>query len=682
MEKKELLSYKPGVILQGVYKSYGRFGFLLTDEEHEDVYISDRDHLNAVNNDTVEIITKKSDTGRHNSEGLVRKVLERANDVFVCTYEMLQGGGEAVPIDEKVGMVIEIPEEQEMGAVTGARVMVEVTKWPGQWTDAEGRVTEIIGYEGDRGIDIDIIVAQHRLPHIFSEELMKEADSLPRDILPEEGVRDFRDTPIVTIDGPDSKDLDDAVYCRRKENGHFELGVHIADVSRYVVKGSLLDEEAYERGTSVYLADRVIPMLPFRLSNDLCSLNHDEDRYAMSCIMDVAPDGSVNTEIITPSLVRVARRCNYPEINKAFEEDVAPEDLRVHLPMLKELKECASALRQNRTRRGALDFDFPEYKVVLDEDGTPLRIEKRIRGDAEKMIEDAMIAANEAVARFLAETGHTSVYRVHDHPDAEKLNSLKRLIAIMGLSIHLPEDPEPKDIQKLLTAVKGEDVEAVVQVMTLRSLPQACYSTDNSGHFGIASECYTHFTSPIRRYPDLMVHRLIRQALHDELNKSQRKKQTEFLIRAAEHCSETEQNATETERDVDDLKMTEYMVPFVGEPFEARVTGITRFGIFVGLDNGVEGLIHIDSMDDDEYIYQEDTMTMTGRFSGNVYSMGMPVRVTLVKADKERREVDFILGEIHSPLNLGKKTRSSSKSHSKKKDKKGKEKKRKGARGR
>lgn len=673
-EKKTLLSYKPGTILQGVYKSYGRFGFLITDDDHEDVYISDRDHLNAVNNDTVEVKTMKSETGRHNTEGRVMKVLERANDTFVCTYEMLKDGGEAVPIDEKVDMYIEIPEGQEMDATTGARVIVEVTRWPGEWTDAEGRVTEVIGYKGDKGLDIDIIVAQHRLPHEFSEKLLDEAENLPRDIRMEKGLTDFRALPIVTIDGPDSKDLDDAVYCEKKANGHFELSVHIADVSRYVTKGSLLDDEAYRRGTSVYLADRVIPMLPFQLSNDLCSLNHDEDRYAMSCVMDVSPDGKVKTELVTPSIVRVARRCNYPEINKAFHEGIMPEDLSHFMPMLQDLKECADALRTDRTRRGALDFDFPEYKVILDEEGTPLRIEKRIRSDAEKMIEDAMIAANEAVARFLEKTGHTSIYRVHEHPDEEKLNSLKRLIAIMGLNLSIPKDPEPKDIQKLLETVKGEDIEAVVQVMTLRSLPQACYSTENAGHFGIASECYTHFTSPIRRYPDLMVHRLIRQAISDGLSKAELKKQTEFLLRAADHCSETEQNATDTERDVDDLKMTEYMVPFVGEPFDAHVTGITRFGVFVGLDNGVEGLVHIDSMDDDEYMYQEDTMTLKGRFSGTTYAMGMPVRVTLVKADKERREVDFIMGEIHSPLNLEKKTRSSSKSksHSKKKMKKGK----------
>lgn len=667
-QEKKLLSYKPGVILQGVYKSYGtRFGFLLTDDEHEDIYIAEADRLNAVNNDTVEVKTMKSRTGRHSTEGKIIRVVERADTSFVCTYEMTRDGGEAIPVDEKINMVIQIPEGQEMDAVTGARVVAEVTEWPGEWTDAKGKVTELIGYEGDKGVDIDIIIAQHKLPHVFSDELMEEANHLSRDIHPGEGVADFRDQPIVTIDGADSKDLDDAVYCVRKENGHFELGVHIADVSRYVRRGTLLDKEAYRRGTSVYLADRVIPMLPFQLSNDLCSLNHDEDRYAMSCIMDVAPDGTVKKERITPSVVRVARRCNYAEINQAFKEDVASDDLRIHLPMLRDLKACADALRKNRTKRGALDFDFPEYKVILDEEGKPLRIEKRMRGEAEMMIEDAMIAANETVARFLRDTGHTSVYRVHDHPDEEKLNALKRLIMIMGLPIQIPKDPEPKDIQKLLEEVKGQDIEAVIQVMTLRSLPQACYSTENNGHFGIASECYTHFTSPIRRYPDLMVHRLIRQALSEELTKAEWKRQTEFLVRAADHCSEAEQNATQTERDVTDLKMTEYMVPFVGEPFEARITGITRFGIFVGLDNGVEGLIHIDTMEDDEYIYQEDTMTLQGRFSGKTYAMGMPLRVTLVRADKEKKEVDFIIGEIHSPLNLEKKTRSGSKSHAKRK---------------
>lgn len=667
-QEKKLLSYKQGVILQGVYKSYGtRFGFLLTDDEHEDIYIAEADRLNAVNNDTVEVKTMKSRTGRHSTEGKIIRVVERADTSFVCTYEMTRDGGEAIPVDEKINMVIQIPEGQEMDAVTGARVVAEVTEWPGEWTDAKGKVTELIGYEGDKGVDIDIIIAQHKLPHVFSDELMEEANHLSRDIHPGEGVADFRDQPIVTIDGADSKDLDDAVYCVRKENGHFELGVHIADVSRYVRRGTLLDKEAYRRGTSVYLADRVIPMLPFQLSNDLCSLNHDEDRYAMSCIMDVAPDGTVKKERITPSVVRVARRCNYAEINQAFKEDVASDDLRIHLPMLRDLKACADALRKNRTKRGALDFDFPEYKVILDEEGKPLRIEKRMRGEAEMMIEDAMIAANETVARFLRDTGHTSVYRVHDHPDEEKLNALKRLIMIMGLPIQIPKDPEPKDIQKLLEEVKGQDIEAVIQVMTLRSLPQACYSTENNGHFGIASECYTHFTSPIRRYPDLMVHRLIRQALSEELTKAEWKRQTEFLVRAADHCSEAEQNATQTERDVTDLKMTEYMVPFVGEPFEARITGITRFGIFVGLDNGVEGLIHIDTMEDDEYIYQEDTMTLQGRFSGKTYAMGMPLRVTLVRADKEKKEVDFIMGEIHSPLNLEKKTRSGSKSHAKRK---------------
>lgn len=655
MEEQKKLTYRPGTIVEGVYRAYSEyFGFVLTDEEHEDIYVSSKDAGSAVNGDTVEVETMISKTGRHSTEGRIINVLERANKTVVGTYEMTKDGGDVLPLDEKINMLVEIPMGEEMGAVTGARVVVEVTKWPGRWTNAEGRVTEILGYKGDKGLDIDIIVAEHKIPHVFSQKVMNEAQHLSRDIHPEPEIMDFRNQHLVTIDGADSKDLDDAVYCEKRPNGHYMLGVHIADVSRYVKPGSPLDEEAYRRGNSVYLADRVIPMLPFELSNDLCSLNHDEDRYAMSCIMDVAPDGKVTTEKITPSIIRVKRRCNYEEINKAFDEDIAPEDLRELLPMLKDLDDCARLLRQERHNRGALEFDFPEYKVILDEDGKPLRIVKRNRGEAERMIEDAMIAANEAVARFLTRDGFTSIYRVHDKPNTDKLEALKHLAAIIGYPLHLPEEVQPRDLQQLLEKVKGSEVEQVIEVMTLRSLATACYSTDNVGHFGIASTCYTHFTSPIRRYSDLLVHRLIRQQLGRKLTKQAEEKQAAFLMKASEHISLTEQNAVDAERETTSLKMTEYMEPFVGEPFDAHVTGVTKFGLFVGLDNGVEGLIHVSTMEDDEYLYNEETMTLTGRFNGKQYSLGMPVRVTLVRADKDKQEVDFIMGEIHSPLNLEK----------------------------
>lgn len=655
MEEQKKLTYRPGTIVEGVYRAYSEyFGFVLTDEEHEDIYVSSKDAGSAVNGDTVEVETMVSKTGRHSTEGRIINVLERANKTVVGTYEMTKDGGDVLPLDEKINMLVEIPMGEEMGAVTGARVVVEVTKWPGRWTNAEGRVTEILGYKGDKGLDIDIIVAEHKIPHVFSQKVMNEAQHLSRDIHPEPEIMDFRNQHLVTIDGADSKDLDDAVYCEKRPNGHYMLGVHIADVSRYVKPGSPLDEEAYRRGNSVYLADRVIPMLPFELSNDLCSLNHDEDRYAMSCIMDVAPDGKVTTEKITPSIIRVKRRCNYEEINKAFDEDIAPEDLRELLPMLKDLDDCARLLRQERHNRGALEFDFPEYKVILDEDGKPLRIVKRNRGEAERMIEDAMIAANEAVARFLTRDGFTSIYRVHDKPNTDKLEALKHLAEIIGYPLHLPEEVQPRDLQQLLEKVKGTEVEQVIEVMTLRSLATACYSTDNVGHFGIASTCYTHFTSPIRRYSDLLVHRLIRQQLGRRLTKQAEEKQAAFLMKAAEHISLTEQNAVDAERETTSLKMTEYMEPFVGEPFDAHITGVTKFGLFVGLDNGVEGLIHVSTMEDDEYLYNEETMTLTGRFNGKKYSLGMPVRVTLVRADKDKREVDFIMGEIHSPLNLEK----------------------------
>ena len=656
--QKQLLGYKDGTILQGIYRCNGKdFGFLLTDEEHMDIFISDENRKSALNGDLVEVVVHKDYFGRHDTEGVVSRIVERATTRFVCTYRMTEDGGLGFPIDERVRMTLYIPKGNGLGAVTGARVIVEVISWPlDPYDDGVGKITEIIGYEGDKGLDIDLIIAQHNLPHKFPKEVLDYAHSLPKEIEWEKGLLDFRNLPLVTIDGPDSKDLDDAVYCEKKENGHYELGVHIADVSRYVKKGTSLDDEAYLRGTSVYLADRVIPMLPEVLSNDLCSLNAGVERYAMSCLMDVAPDGKVTTKKIGPSIIKVGRRCTYPEINQVFDEGIASEELKYYLPMLEDLKQCAWILRKDRERRGALSFEFPEYKVVLDPEGVPLRIETRIRKEAERIIEDAMIAANEAVARFLEETGHTSVYRIHEHPDEMKLDSLKKLMAIMGVPLRIPDDPEPMDIQKLLEEVKGKDFEAVAQTMTLRSLPQACYSTENHGHFGIASECYTHFTSPIRRYPDLMVHRLIRQAISDTLSKSERNKQTEFLMRAVEHCSNTEQNATQTERDVTDLKMAEYMEPFIGEVFEGSITGVTRFGIFVGLPNGVEGLVHIDSMMDDDYMYQEDTIRLVGRFSANTYMMGQTVKVTLVRVDKERREIDFVLGETKNPLELSRKS--------------------------
>lgn len=664
---EKLLTYKPGTILQGTYKAYGnRFGFVLTDEKYEDIYIAEKDAGSAVNNDIVEVEIMKSKTGRHSTEGRIIHVITRANTTVVGTYEMTRYGGEVIPVDEKINMLIEIPSGQECQAVTGARVVVEVTKWPGRYTNAEGKIIEIIGYKGDKGLDIDIIVAQHKIPHVFNTDVMKEAAALCQDIFLEKNMADFRVQELVTIDGSDSKDLDDAIYCELKDNGHYRLGVHIADVSRYVKPRSALDKEAYQRGNSVYLADRVIPMLPFELSNDLCSLNEGKERYAISCIMDVDPNGIVTLEKITPSIIKVARRCTYPEINQAFDEGIVSDGLQKFLPMLTVFKECTHLLRKRREGRGALTFDFPEYKVALDEKGAPLRIIKRERGEAERMIEDAMIAANETVASFITRENFTAVYRVHDQPNQEKLDILRQMINVLGINIKIPADVKPKDMQQLLEFVKGKDIAAVIEVMALRSLPQACYSTENVGHFGIASSCYTHFTSPIRRYSDLLVHRLIKQLLYKKLRKSEQEKQMEFLKKAVDHISMTEQNATDAERETTELKMTEYMEPFVGEPFDAHITGVTKFGVFVGLENGVEGLVHISTMDDDEYVYNEESMQLTGRFNGVQYSLGMPVRVTLIKADKDKHEIDFIMGEIHSPLQLEKSNRKKKKPHSKK----------------
>ena len=653
MERKILKVYKPGAIVEGIYQSCGdKFGFLITDEFHEDVYISKSDRLNALNGDTIEVKIIFSYYGRHRNEGAVKRIIARANDTFTGTFKKTRFGGEVEPLDAKIPIIIDVLDGDTKNAQTGQRVTVKIDRWPGRRSNAQGVITEILGYEGDAGVDIDTIIAEHRLPHIFGNKVLEEANSLSEKIIPERNIEDYRNLQLITIDGADSKDLDDAVHCEKTENGNFILGVHIADVSRYVKKAGELDKEAYKRGTSVYLSDRVIPMLPFKLSNDLCSLNANKDRYAVSCIMEVTREGKIKTKKITPSIIRVSRRCTYPEINQIFEENIISEELKPFVPMLSDFRECTEILRKERIQRGALEFDFPEYKVILDKEGKPLRIEKRIRGISERMIEDAMIAANETVARFLKKTGNTSVYRIHEIPDNDKIKNLRKLMEVCAIPIKIPEKVQPEDLQKLLRYVKDKDIEYAIQAMTLRSLQQARYSTENEGHFGIASTCYTHFTSPIRRYPDLMVHRLIKDALTKQKSKSEREKETEFLVKAVEHCSETEQNATQTERDVTDLKITEYMTAFVGEPFDAQITGVTSFGIFVGLENGAEGLVHVNDMEDDEYVYMEDTMLLKGKYSGKTYHLGMPLKVTLVKADTEKKELDFIIGELKSPLDM------------------------------
>ena len=429
----------------------------------------------------------------------------------------------------------------------------------------------------------------------------------------------------------------------------------------YVLSVQAIHNQPKKRGTSVYLVDRVVPMLPEVLSNGICSLNAHEDRYAMTCMMEIDKDGKVVNYRIRPSIIHVGRRCSYKEVYKALEENIIPHDLQDFMPMLHDLAEISKILNRMRRRRGALDFDFPEYKVLLDHDGTPLRIVKRDRTMAERLIEECMLIANETVATHLKNTHRTSVYRIHENPSEEKLDLFQKVLNYLGQNLVLSADGvTPRDFQKILDVVKGQDIEQVAQIMTLRSMQQAKYSINNVGHFGLASTCYTHFTSPIRRYPDLMVHRLLKADMHWKNGYSKRDVDEAFLAGAVEHSSIQEQVATEAERDTVDLKKTQYMVPFVGEVFEGTISSITSFGMFVELENGIDGLVHMSMMNDDYYFFDEEHFVLVGKRTGKTYHLGEKVTVTLVKADVEKKQIDFVLGEVNNLMAIQEQLRSGS----------------------
>ena len=638
----------------GIYKGYRKsFGFVITGPDEEDVYIAECNKGTAMHNDKVRVRIIKSKDSRHKREGVITSVLERANETVVGTYDRQRNFGFVIPDDERLGTDIFVDLQHTLDARSGAKVLVKIMKWPDGDKKPEGMIIEVLGYKGDIGLDINCIMAEHHIPFSFPENVIKASKHIDMTIHDDSNRWDLRHIPMVTIDGEDAKDLDDAVSGRKLDNGNYELGVHIADVSHYVESQKAIDKEAYDRGTSVYLVDRVIPMLPESLSNGICSLNAGEDRYAMTCMMEINQAGKVVDYHIQPSIIHVNRRCSYKEVYKALAEDIIPEDLLPLMPMLKDLACIAENLRAMRYRRGALDFDFPEYKVLLDHDGTPLRIVKRERTLAERLIEECMLIANETVAIHLKNTHRPSVYRIHEVPSDEKMELFQKVLNYLGQNIRFNgETLEPRQFQYILDTVKGTDIEQVTQIMTLRSMQQAKYSTDNVGHFGLASTCYTHFTSPIRRYPDLMVHRLLKADMNWRNGYSKRDTTAEFLVRAAEHSSLKEQDAVSAERDTVDLKKTQYMVPFIGEVFEGTISSITSFGMFVELENGIDGLVHMSMMTDDYYFYDEEHFVLVGKRTGKIYRLGETVTVTLVKADVEKRQIDFVLGEVDNLMKI------------------------------
>ena len=631
--------------LEGIFNAHPKgFGFVTIEGENEDIFIPEMKTAGVLHMDKVQVVISPSITGKR-KEGTVVKVVERGIKELVCTYEQSKNFGFAVPDNQKFLQDIFIPIERSKGAVSGHKVVVEITKYGTEDKNPEGKVIEILGHINDPGVDILSIVRAYDLPMEFSEKIMNQVERVSNEVSEADmvGRMDFRNTRMVTIDGEDAKDLDDAVSLH-KEGENYILGVHIADVTNYVQEHSALDVEALKRGTSVYLVDRVIPMLPHKLSNGICSLNAGENRLALSCIMTINPKGEVIDHTIAETVIRVDTRMSYTSVKKILEDKDAEEieKYKELVPMFEEMRELADILRKKRMKRGSIDFDFPETKVILDKEGKPIEICPYDRNVATKIIEDFMLIANETVATDYFWQEIPFVYRTHDRPDSEKIKKLSTFINNFGYTLHIGTDEiHPKELQKLLMKIEGSEEEALISRLTLRSMKQAKYTTMNTGHFGLAANHYCHFTSPIRRYPDLQIHRIIKENLRGRLNQKRLEHYEKILEEVCKQSSTTERRAEEAERETIKLKKVEYMQAHIGEIFEGVISGIMEWGFFVELPNTVEGLVRITSLQDDYYHFIEDSYELVGEWSNKRYKLGQKVKVCVQNADKIMRTIDF-----------------------------------------
>ena len=580
------------------------------------------------------------------------KIAERGTAKIVGLYQVAKGKhyGFVIPDNQRFLQDIFVPEERAKGAVDGHKVVVELTSYGSDNAKPEGRIVEILGHVNDPGVDIMSIVKSYDLPVEFPEKVMNQAERVPEEVSDADmaGRKDLREWVMVTIDGEDAKDLDDAVSLTRTEDGkNWILGVHIADVANYVQERSALDREALHRGTSVYLADRVIPMLPHRLSNGICSLNAGVDRLAMSCIMTVDAKGDVIDHEICECVIRVNERMSYTSVKKILEDHDEEETTRYIdlVPMFEEMEQLAGILRNRRHQRGSIDFDFPESKIMLDEEGHPMEIRSYDRNVATKIIEDFMLLANETVAEEYYWREIPFVYRVHETPDEDKIKKLAILINNFGYSLHISDEVRPGQIQKLLAKIQGTPQETMISRLALRSMKQARYTPENDGHFGLAARYYTHFTSPIRRYPDLQIHRIIKDDLRGRMNEKKMEHYQTILPEVTRQASETERRAEEAERETIRLKKAEYMEAHIGEVFEGVISGITNWGIYVELSNTIEGLVHVANMYDDHYDYYEDRYEMVGEHTGKTYKLGETVYVRVIDADCLTRTIDFEMAD-------------------------------------
>lgn len=641
-----------GRTLRGVYQAHPRgFGFVTIEGETDDIFIPEKETNGALHGDTVEILLTASPEGKR-KEGKIVKIAERGTAKIVGLYQVAKGKhyGFVIPDNQRFLQDIFVPEERAKGAVDGHKVVVELTSYGSDNAKPEGKIVEILGHVNDPGVDIMSIVKSYDLPVEFPEKVMNQAERVPEEVSDADmaGRKDLREWVMVTIDGEDAKDLDDAVSLTRTEDGkNWILGVHIADVANYVQERSALDREALHRGTSVYLADRVIPMLPHRLSNGICSLNAGVDRLAMSCIMTVDAKGDVIDHEICESVIRVNERMSYTSVKKILEDHDEEETTRYIdlVPMFEEMEQLAGILRNRRHQRGSIDFDFPESKIMLDEEGHPMEIRSYDRNVATKIIEDFMLLANETVAEEYYWREIPFVYRVHETPDEDKIKKLAILINNFGYSLHISDEVRPGQIQKLLAKIQGTPQETMISRLALRSMKQARYTPENDGHFGLAARYYTHFTSPIRRYPDLQIHRIIKDDLRGRMNEKKMEHYQTILPEVTRQASETERRAEEAERETIRLKKAEYMEAHIGEVFEGVISGITNWGIYVELSNTIEGLVHVANMYDDHYDYYEDRYEMVGEHTGKTYKLGETVYVRVIDADCLTRTIDFEMAD-------------------------------------
>ena len=634
----------------GTFTSHPKgFGFVTIEGMDDDIFIPANGVHGALHMDIVEITIAPAPVEGKRKEGTVVRIVERGTNQLVCTYESSKNFGFAIPDNPRFGKDIFIPLERSKGAVKGHKVVVELTSYGTKDKKPEGKVVEILGHINDPGVDILSIVKGYDLPVEFSEKIMNQVERVSNEVSEADmqGRKDIRDWQMVTIDGEDAKDLDDAVSLTM-DGDNYILGVHIADVTNYVQENSALDKEALKRGTSVYLVDRVIPMLPHKLSNGICSLNAGENRLALSCIMTINPKGEVIDHEIAETVICVDRRMSYTNVKKILVDNDAEllEEYKDFVPMFQRMETLAGILRKKRMKRGSIDFDFPETKVILDKNGVPTEIRPYDRNVATKIIEDFMLIANETVASDFYWRELPFVYRTHENPDSEKIKKLSTFINNFGYHIHIGMDEvHPKELQKLLQKIEGTDEEALISRLTLRSMKQARYTTANAGHFGLATDYYCHFTSPIRRYPDLQIHRIIKETLRERMNDQRIEHYNQILDGVSKQSSEMERRADEAERETIKLKKVEYMERHIGEEFDGVISGVMEWGIFVELPNTVEGLVRVTELKDDYYHFYEETYEMVGEVTNKRYKLGQKVRIRVEETDKVMRTIDFSLVE-------------------------------------